>query len=185
MFISVIEMQPVEKIKIPQGVDVQITPTEIIVSGSGKKNVRPFRDSDVYLKKTDSEIEVYAKKQKRNVLAQAKTMASHIKNLIAGLSTVYEYKLEIVYSHFPLNVTIKGDRVEIYNLAGAKHPRKARIIGDTKIEVKGKDITVRGQNKEHVGQSAANLEQVTRVKGKDIRIFQDRIYIVSKAKKVI
>ena len=37
-----------------------------------------------------------------------------------------------------------------------------------------------GNNVEDVGQTAANLEQATVVKGRDIRVFQDGIYVVSK-----
>ena len=32
----------------------------------------------------------------------------------------------------------------------------------------------------YYGQTAANLEQATVVKGRDIRVFQDGIYVVSK-----
>mgnify|MGYP000225838052 CR=1 FL=1 len=35
-------------------------------------------------------------------------------------------------------------------------------------------------NKEKVGQTAANIEKATRVKGYDTRVFQDGIYLVSR-----
>ena len=38
----------------------------------------------------------------------------------------------------------------------------------------------KGNNVEDVGQTAANLERATVVKGRDIRVFQDGIYVVSK-----
>ena len=36
------------------------------------------------------------------------------------------------------------------------------------------------QNAEHVGQTMANLEQATKIKGRDPRVFQDGIYLTSK-----
>ena len=48
------------------------------------------------------------------------------------------------------------------------------------VFAKGDKVTVEGNNVEDVGQTAANLERATVVKGRDIRVFQDGIYVVSK-----
>ncbi len=45
---------------------------------------------------------------------------------------------------------------------------------------KGDSVTIEGNDREAVGQTAANLERATVVKGRDIRVFQDGIYLVSK-----
>ena len=69
----------------------------------------------------------------------------------------------------------------IDNFLGERSPRKAKIIGDdVKVSVKGEDVTITGINKEHVGQTMANIEQATKIKGRDPRIFQDGIYLVDK-----
>ena len=41
-------------------------------------------------------------------------------------------------------------------------------------------MTIEGNNIEDVGQTAGNLEKATIVKGRDTRVFQDGIYIISK-----
>jgi len=61
-----------------------------------------------------------------------------------------------------------------------KKPRVAKILGETKVKVSGNEVTVSGINKEDVGQTAANIEQKTKIKRFDPRIFQDGIYIVQK-----
>ena len=48
------------------------------------------------------------------------------------------------------------------------------------MKVKGDIVTIEGNNVEHVGQTAANLEKATVVKGRDIRVFQDGVYTISK-----
>lgn len=174
----------VETVGIPQGVEAELGSGLLKVRGPGRENSRVLRSSGVFLKRGAEGIEVWVKKERRDTIAEARTIASHIRNLITGLSKTFECRLEVVYSHFPMNITVKEKHVEIYNLAGAKHPRKAKIVGNTKVEVKGKDVTVKGHNKDDVGQTAANMEQVTRVKGKDIRVFQDRIYVTSKVRAV-
>jgi len=170
----------VETVEIPAGVQAELAGNDVKVTASGKANSRHFRSTGIAMKKDGEKIEIWALSERRNVLAEAKSVATHIRNMFSGLSKPYEYKLEIVYSHFPMNIKVMDKVVEIYNLGGAKHPRKAKIVGDSKVTVKGKDISVTGQSKEAVGQTAANMEQATKIKGKDIRVFQDGIYITAK-----
>ena len=106
----------------------------------------------------------------------------HIKNLIKGAQNEFEYKLKVVYVHFPMNITVQGKILNIKNFEGEKKPRSANIIDGVKVQVKGQDITVTGNNLEHVSQTAANFEQATRLTNKDRRIFQDGIYISKKGK---
>ena len=173
----------VDSVKIPAGVQVELSGSEVRVSGSGKSGSRHFRSTDVHLKRDGSNLEVWAASGRRNIRAEAKSIATHIHNMLNGLGKPYEYRLEIVYSHFPINASVKQGYVEISNVGGAKHPKKARILGETKVEIKGKDIIVKGHDKEAAGQSAANMEQRTRIKGKDMRVFQDGIYITQKPKR--
>ena len=109
------------------------------------------------------------------------TIRSHISNMIYGVKHGFTYKMKIVYAHFPMTVKVKGKLVTIDNFLGERHPRTAKIIGDdVKVSVKGDDVTITGINKENVGQTMANIEQATKIKGRDPRIFQDGIYLVDK-----
>jgi large subunit ribosomal protein L6 len=44
-------------------------------------------------------------------------------------------------------------------------------------------VTLSGPSIEDVGQTAADIEQLTRVTDKDTRVFQDGVYIVDKPTK--
>ena len=46
------------------------------------------------------------------------------------------------------------------------------------MEVIGQEIIISGIEKDSVGQTASNLERNSKVKGKDIRRYQDGIYLV-------
>jgi len=52
--------------------------------------------------------------------------------------------------------------------------------GDTVVEVNDEELNLRGPSIEDVGQTAADIEQLTRVSGKDTRVFQDGVYITEK-----
>jgi large subunit ribosomal protein L6 len=100
--------------------------------------------------------------------------------MTVGVTTGFEYKMKIVYAHFPIKASPKGNTFVIENFLGEKSPRKAKILGTTKVTVKGDQVVLNGQDVELVGQTAANIERATKIKGFDPRIFQDGIYIVEK-----
>ena len=108
------------------------------------------------------------------------TIASHIENMIIGVTKKFYYKLKIIYTHFPVNVRIEGDTLYIENFLGEKAPRKAKILSGVDVKLSKDEITLEGIDIEKVGQTAANIEQATKVRGRDRRVFIDGIYIYEK-----
>jgi len=100
--------------------------------------------------------------------------------MVKGACEGFTYKMKVVYSHFPMNVKVSGNTVVIDNFLGEKHPRSAEVLSDVSVEINGQDVTVSGVNKEKVSQTAANIEQATKIKNLDPRVFQDGIYIIEK-----
>ena len=54
------------------------------------------------------------------------------------------------------------------------------ILEGVSVEIKGDEVIVKGIDKEKVGQTTANIERATAVKSRDVRVFQDGIYRISK-----
>ncbi|PSQ33344.1 50S ribosomal protein L6 [Halobacteriales archaeon SW_10_68_16] len=108
------------------------------------------------------------------------TFESHVRNMLHGVTEGWAYEMEVFYSHFPMQVTVEGDEVVIENFLGERAPRRTPIHGDTEVEVQEERVILRGPNIEDVGQTAADIEQLTRVQDKDVRVFQDGVYITSK-----
>ncbi len=113
-------------------------------------------------------------------LATFGTASSIVANMVTGVTLGYTYKMKVAFAHFPVTVTVKGDNVKIENFYGERVTRSGRIVGDSKVSVNGDDLIITGIDKEHVGQTAANIEQATRVKKKDQRVFLDGIYLYEK-----
>jgi large subunit ribosomal protein L6 len=88
--------------------------------------------------------------------------------------------MEVFYSHFPMQVTVEGSEVVIENFLGERAARRTEVHGDTEVEIDGEQITIHGPDIESVGQTAADIEQLTRVTDKDSRVFQDGAYITNK-----
>jgi large subunit ribosomal protein L9e len=119
----------------------------------------------------------------RKQLACVRTVCSHIENMMVGVTRGFVYKMRFVYSHFPINVSIAGDTVEIRNFLGERRVRKVKLMPGVKyfrsdnvkdeIELSGIDIAA-------VSLSAANIQQSTNIRHKDLRKFLDGIYVSDK-----
>lgn len=168
-----------EEISIPEGLEVAIN-DEVAVTGSKGELRRKFNSRNIKIMKENEKIILEAPFPKKRDKAMLGTIKSHINNMIIGLTDGFSYKMKIVYAHFPMTVKAAGNKVTIENFLGERHPRTAKIVGDTNVQIKGDEVTVEGINKEEVGQTMANIEQATKIKGRDPRVFQDGIYLVSK-----
>ncbi|MEM0475287.1 MAG: 50S ribosomal protein L6 [Candidatus Norongarragalinales archaeon] len=168
--------------KIPEGVSIEVAGDVIRVkankdAGSESKLEKKFNSQLLEVRVEGSELVVKPKRKETRALRAAKNaVEAHVKNMIEGLSKNFEKKLEIVFAHFPISVEVKDKDVLIKNFLGEKIPRKARIVGDVQVIVSGNQITVKGKNKEDVGQTANNIIRATKIRARDERIFQDGIY---------
>ncbi|MBC7128765.1 MAG: 50S ribosomal protein L6 [Thermoplasmatales archaeon] len=169
-----------KEIDIPDSVSVDVKDGKVIVEGAKGKIERVFFHPKISIEKKDNKIHLTCEEAKVKERAIIGSYEAHIRNMIKGVTEGFTYKMKIVYSHFPIKVSVKGNEVIIENFLGEKFPRKTKIFGNVKVSVKGDEITLEGINIEEVGQTAANIESATRVKDKDIRVFQDGIYIVKK-----
>ena len=167
-------------VELPEGVTFSINNNEAKLSGPRGDLSRIFKHSMISLSEDNGNIKLVGKKLRRKEKALIGTWRAHLKNMAQGVSSGFLYEMKIVFAHFPMKVAVKGNVVDIANFLGEKTTRHANICGDSKVITKGDKVTIEGNNIEDVGQTAANLEQATVVKGRDIRVFQDGIYIVSK-----
>lgn len=168
------------EVDIPDGVSVNVNGKRVEVIGPLGKLVRDFSSNPVSIEISGNKIEIYALWPGRKEKSHVGTVAAHIRNMIRGVTKGFTYKLKIVYAHFPISVKVSGDKILIENFMGERAPRVAKIIGNTKVAVKGDDVVVQGINLEDVSQTAANIERATRIKEKDPRRFLDGIYVYDK-----
>lgn len=172
-----------KEIGIPDEVEVRVDGKRLTVKGSNGENFRDFLYPNIKISVEGSKIVLVSKDATKKDKTMMGTYSAHVKNLLAGIKSGFEYKLKICSGHFPMNVTFEKGKVMISNFMGEKIPRKAKVTQDVNIKIEGDTIIVSGFDKEKVGQSAANIELATRRSGFDKRIFQDGCYIFSKAGK--
>lgn len=174
-------METKRTIDIPEGIKIDIDTTNVSISGPQGQLQKKLWYPGITIKKSDSELTVETNIPRREQLAMLGTYESHLKNMITGVTKGYEYKMKVVYSHFPIQIKTDGNKVIIANFLGEKKARKANILGNTKVTIKGDQVILNGINKEDVGQTAANIRSATKIKRFDPRVFQDGIYLVEQS----
>ncbi len=167
-------------ISVPEGVTITLNDNVFSASGPKGVNERFLWYPGVNITVDGGEIIVDSPSTRKKQKAMVGTYASHINNMINGVVNGFEYRMKVVYSHFPMQLKVEGKRFVISNFLGEKKPRSVRIIGETTVKTSGDEVIVSGINKEHVGQTAANIEQKVKIRRFDPRVFQDGIYIVEK-----
>lgn len=168
-------------VEIPQGIEVIVSEKEIVVKGNGNEVKRNFDAGRISVKVDGDKIILFVKDATRRESTMIGTIWAHLNNLIKGLVESFEYQMEICSVHFPMNVKVDGDKVIIKSFLGETTQRVARIVKGAKVEIKGNQLTVSSNNIEAAGQTAANIEKATKLKGRDRRIFQDGIFITKKS----
>ena len=176
----------IEKIEIPEGMRFIIENDKIILKKGEKELQRKINRTEL-LKKEDNQIIIETKNTTKEDLKFIGTLKAHIKNMLKGLQEGFVYKLKICSVHFPMNVSFDNEKSEliIKNFLGETAPRKAKILKNVEIKIEKDEIILSSFDKESVGQTAANIETATKIRGRDRRIFQDGIFITEKGDKKI
>lgn len=163
---------------VPKGVDVHVGEGFFTVKGP-KGELR--RDFPSYVKVTTNDGKVsFSVEGDRKRTAIAGTLKSHLANMINGVMHGYEGKMKFVHSHFPMKISVEGRTLVVQNFLGERNTKRINCPEGVTIKVQKDEIVFTGVCKENVGQAMANIEQKTKIRGFDRRIFQDGIYITMK-----
>ena len=169
-----------EKIELPEGVQAKIKNGLITLSKDKNETSRILKDKKVLIGCKDNIITLNFTKGTKKQKMMLGTFRAHIKNMIKGVTEGHIYKLKVCSGHFPMNINISNDKVVVNNFLGEKTPRELNLKEGISVKLDGDIITVEGNDKELTAQTAASIEKLTTVKGKDLRIYQDGIYITNK-----
>ena len=176
-------IQTEQTIAIPQGVTVAIKSRVVKVTGPRGTLTKSLKHIDVTFTKTSANtIKVTVHNGDRKHVAALRTVKSLVDNMITGVTKGYKYKMRYVYAHFPINVNViekDGAKfVEIRNFLGDKKVRLVPVREGVTIEfstTQKDEIVLSGNSIENVSQNAADIQQICRVRNKDIRKFLDGI----------
>ena len=139
-------------IDIPAGIEVKVEGTEVIVS-KGKDVKRLDTHGRVDVEVTDKEVIFHRKGEDKASSAFWGTYRALTQNMIIGLTQGFEKKLEI--NGVGYRAAVKGKTLELQ--LGFSHPVNYEIPEGIQIAVEKNIISVKGQDKQKVGQVAAEI----------------------------
>jgi len=167
------------KLEVPAGVTVTEEEGFVVVKGP-KGELRQKLADNITLKIEDGALEVARKGDEDKPMHG--TMNALINNMIVGVTKGFEKQLEIVGVGYRFQQ--KGNSIVIN--AGYSHPVEMQIPNGLTCEFPSNtELTIKGINKELVGEFAANVRKVRQpepYKGKGIR-YKDEHIIRKEGKK--
>lgn len=157
------------ELEIPSGVKVAIDGQRIRVDGplgSIEKDVSHIKNVEVRLENGKIVLEAFMVEKKTYSIVNL--LYSLINNMIKGVQKGYRYKMKVVYAHFPMNIKVdeKNNIVVIENFLGRRGKITARIVPGIKVKVEKDEVVIEGVDKEAVAQTAANIRDAVRLRGK-------------------
>lgn len=154
--------------KIPQGVNVEIKSGELVIKGP-KGELRLKLHPRVTVSTADSQLTVSViSEENTKDKALWGTFSSIIENMLEGVTVGFKKQLEI--NGVGYKATMKGANLVLE--VGFSHPVELKPEAGIKFEVEKNIITVSGNDKQMVGEMAAQIRSTKKVepyKGKGIK----------------
>lgn len=160
-------------VKIPSGVTVSIEPGQITVNGS-KGSLAQTTMPEVSVKQENDEVIVSALNDEQISRSKHGLMRSLVQNMVTGVTTGFEKKLEVNGVGFRVNLAGQDLKMNL----GLSHEVVYRIPEGINIKVEQNIITVSGISRQQVGQAAAEIRALKKpepYKGKGIKYVGERI----------
>jgi large subunit ribosomal protein L6 len=155
-------------IPIPSGVEVSVDGARIAITGPRGRLERSIPDG-ISVEKSDGELRVARRSEAREVRALHGLVRTLVANMVQGVTEGYEKRLEIYGVGY--RATKQGNNLEL--AVGFSHPVRKEAPQGIEFDVPAPTkITVRGIDKELVGQTAAEIRAVKKpepYKAKGIR----------------
>jgi large subunit ribosomal protein L6 len=168
-------------IALPKGVEVSIDAQKIQVKGPLGTIARPM-DPNVSVAKEGEHVQCKALGNSRHAVAMSGTMRAHIANMVTGVTSGFERKLQLVGVGY--RAQAQGDKVNLS--LGFSHPvvhvmpKGVKVVTPTQTE-----IVISGVDRQLVGLTAAKIRDYKSpepYKGKGVR-YANEIIVLKETKK--
>ena len=168
-------------VSLPKGVETTINPDLITVKGP-LGTLSQSLTGDVKVKLEDGQITFAVANDSRHAKAMSGTVRALVANMVTGVSTGFERKLNLVGVGF--RAQVQGNVLKLQ--LGFSHDINFEAPEGIKIECPTPtEIVIKGANKQVVGQAAAKIRAYREpepYKGKGVR-YSDETVILKEAKK--
>ena len=168
-------------VQLTKGVSAEVQGQSLTVKGP-KGSLTMQVNSEVQVQQDDSLVKVEPRSGSRFANAMAGTTRALIGNMVTGVSTGFQKKLELVGVGY--RAQAQGARLNL--TLGFSHPVEYRVPQGVTIETPSQtEIIIKGSDRQKVGQVAAEIRGFRPpepYKGKGVR-YSDETIVLKEAKK--
>ncbi len=168
-------------VELPKGVDVAISGQAVTVKG-GKGSLQRDIHASVKIEQNDNVLTFAPKDGSRSAMAMAGTTRALINNMVVGVTDGFEKKLQLVGVGY--RAQAQGQKLNL--TLGFSHPIDYAVPEGVTVETPSQtEVTVKGMDKQKVGQVAAEIRAYRPpepYKGKGVK-YVDEIIVRKEAKK--
>jgi len=101
------------RVEVPEGVQLELDGRTVRVKGPKGELSRALAYPGIEIQKEDSSLVVISKLDRKQQRAMVGTLAAHIANMIKGVTDGFQYRMKVVYSHFPIQLKASEGEVII------------------------------------------------------------------------
>ena len=172
------------QVEVPTEVELKVTPSEVSVKGKHGTMGVDIADKAIQVEFDNNVVSISHKDSQKSNKAMAGTIQALVKNMIEGVSKQWEKKLEIQGTGY--RAQLNGRKLTLQ--LGYSHPVEFDAPDGIDLEVPtGTTVTVKGIDKQLVGQTAAEIRGFRPpepYKGKGIRYESEYVRRKESKKKV-
>ncbi|WP_269499969.1 50S ribosomal protein L6 [Castellaniella sp. S9] len=169
-------------VALPKGVDATISAGQIVVKGP-LGTLSQALTGEVRINQEDGQLTFVAADESRQANAMSGTVRALVANMVTGVSTGFERKLNLVGVGFRAQVQGSALKLQL----GFSHDILHEIPDGIKIECPTQtEVLVKGADKQVVGQVAAEIRAYREpepYKGKGVRYANERVIMKETKKK--
>ena len=168
-------------VELPKGVEIAISGQAVTVKG-GKGSLQRDIHASVKIEQNDNVLTFAPKDGSKSAMAMAGTTRALINNMVVGVTDGFEKKLQLVGVGY--RAQAQGQKLNL--TLGFSHPIDYAVPEGVSVETPSQtEVTVKGMDKQKVGQVAAEIRAYRPpepYKGKGVK-YADEIIVRKEAKK--
>ncbi len=169
-------------VELPKGVEATISAGQIVVKGPLGSLTQDLT-SDVHVRQEDNQLTFTVANDSRQAKAMSGTLRALVSNMVTGVSTGFERRLNLVGVGF--RAQVQGDAVKLQ--LGFSHDIVHQLPAGVKAECPSQtEIVLKGSDKQVVGEAAAKIRAYRKpepYKGKGVRYADERVVLKETKKK--
>lgn len=171
------------KVQIPKGCTVSVKSRVVTVKGPKGTLSKSFKHIkvEITVEKDEVHVKIYMNTYKQSSVLH--TVATHIKNMLNGVTNGFRYKMHEVHKHFPIDLQVKNNAVQIVKFLGGRDVKIIPLLDGVTAKKNPKDageLWFEGIDVDKIALTCSRVFQSCTAKMKDRRKFLDGIFTSDK-----